>query len=110
MRIPVGNLQAALTVTLPFPFAGQQRVIGDPHGGDDPLDGTGERLAGQVVNGRLMVESVEMTGPTVHEQEDDAGGRTGEMPRFRSERIERPGRALYFRRSLSRRDDPREYP
>ena len=74
MRIPVRHRQPARTVLLPFSLGRQQRVFGNSHRCDHPLDRRGERLARHFVDQRLRVERVEMAGTTVHEQEDDVAG------------------------------------
>ena len=106
--VPLGDGEAAFSVTGPGAGAGEERVFGHAHRGVGPLDGGGQWLARVLVDGGLGVERVDVAGATVHEQEDDTPRGRLEMTGPRGERIERCDTWFRRRRAGVLRQQSRE--
>jgi len=79
VRQPIGDPQSALAVPLPFARGGEHRRFELSHGRDHAFESRRQRLAGELIDHRLVVESIDMARPAFREQEDHALGPRGEM-------------------------------
>ncbi len=69
---PVGDPEPALAMLFPRTFGAQNRGAILTHGQHRLLEAWGQRLPIQFIEQRLVIECIQVTWTTFHEQEDDA--------------------------------------
>jgi hypothetical protein len=75
----LGNLDAALTVSVKGLDRREERIAGDFAPGHDLAVGIGQRLSGAFREFGFRIPEIDVARPTVHEEVDDAFRLRGEM-------------------------------